>query len=232
MSPAPAESRTEKARTTKGARLTRGRRSQRHHEVLLEALPVVEQTARRLRRQYANLVCDDDMRGAGNLALCDAQRRYLDGPGRSLATFARSRIFGAMMNEVRCAAHHARRTQELHVLDDVPWAGFPTPRDLVADAEESVNAVEALRAVLQDLADEDRLLLDLLFGDELDQHEVGEILGITHETVCRRLARLRTKLRRRLQDLGVTWAPPPMQIAGHHPVLRVPSRVRPAPGPH
>jgi RNA polymerase sigma factor (sigma-70 family) len=187
------------------------------HERLLEALPVVERSARRVRRRYGARL-SEDARGIGNLALWEALPRFVEGPGRSLDRFAKRRVFGAMMNEVR------RATVRMHGERDGAAGrgaiGLSGATDLLADAEENVLAVEALRAVLQDLAEEDRLLLDLLFGDELDQHQVGEVLGIAHETVCRRLGRLRTKLRRGLRALGVGCAPPPMRLPDLQAVLR------------
>lgn len=179
------------------------------HERLLEALPVVERSARRVRRRYGARL-SEDVRGIGNLALCEALPRFVDGPGRSLDRFAKRHVFGAMMNEVRRAT--VRMHGEREGAAERGAIGLSGVADLLADAEENVVAVEALREAVDGLGDEDRLLLDLVFRDELDQHQVGEILGIAHETVCRRLGRLRAKLRRRLLGLGVACAPPPMRL--------------------
>jgi RNA polymerase sigma factor (sigma-70 family) len=190
----------------------------RDHDLLTSALPMVEQSARKVRQRYGNRLSDDVL-GVGTLALCEALPRFEDGPGRSLAQFAKRRVFGAMTNEVARLVEQARRDHDMVRLS-YDEAHVSDAQDVLAEAEESVLAVEALQAVLQDLGDEDRLLLDLLFGDGLDQHQVGEVLGVAHETVCRRLGRLRTKLRRRLRGLGVTCAPPPTRLPGLHAVLR------------
>jgi len=99
-------------------------------------------------------------------------------------------------------------------------------RDLVADTEENVRAIAALDEIVGDLPDDDRQLLDLLFGHGFDQHKVGDILGITHETVCRRLRRLRENLKRLLRIKGIDHAPPPVQLAGLRPVLKTPDEDR------
>jgi RNA polymerase sigma factor (sigma-70 family) len=190
---------------------------ERDHQLLIGALPMVERWARKVTQRYGNRL-GDDVQGIGTLALCEALPRFKDGPGRSLGKFAKRRVFGAMMNEVARSVEHARRDHDA-VLMSLDETDISSAQDLLADAEENVIAVEALRAVLRDLRAEDRLLLDLLFGSELDQHRVGQVLGVSHETVCRRLRRLRTRLRRRLVALGLACAPPPMRLPGLQPVV-------------
>jgi RNA polymerase sigma factor (sigma-70 family) len=83
-------------------------------------------------------------------------------------------------------------------------------RDLLADAEEHARAIEALRQVVAELPEEDRRLLELLYDQGFDQHKAGQILDVTHETVCRRLRRLREGLKRLLKVKGIHAAPPPV----------------------
>ncbi len=190
----------------------------RDHDLLTAALPMVEQSARKFRRRYGNRL-GDDVLGVGTLALCEALPRFEDGPGRTLAKFAKRRVFGAMTSEVARVVEQARKDHDM-VLSSYDETDVSDAQDVLAKAEENVVAVEALREAVESLGDDDRLLLDFVFRDELDQHQVGEVLGIAHETVCRRLGRLRVELRRRLLGLGVWCAPPPMRLTGLRPVLR------------
>jgi RNA polymerase sigma factor (sigma-70 family) len=100
-------------------------------------------------------------------------------------------------------------------------ARVQTAPDVLADAEENVAAVEALREIMGGLSEDTRRFLDMLFAAGFDQHKVGEELGVTNETVCRRLARLCADLRRLLKVMGIKRAPPPMQL-GLRPVLNEP----------
>jgi RNA polymerase sigma factor (sigma-70 family) len=83
-------------------------------------------------------------------------------------------------------------------------------RDQLADAEEHARAIEALRQVVAELPEEDRRLLDLLYDQGFDQHKAGQILDVTHETVCRRMRKLRESLKRLLKAKGIHAAPPPV----------------------
>ena len=96
-------------------------------------------------------------------------------------------------------------------------------RDKVADADEHAVAIEALREVHEALDPDHRELLSLLFVQGFDQHKVGDLTGVAHETVCRRLGRLLGELRRSLKQRGVTQAPAQIHLAGMQPVLDAPA---------
>lgn len=59
----------------------------------------------------------------------------------------------------------------------------------------------AVKRVLSDLADEERLLLALLYEQELPAHRVGKMLGLTASGVRMRKQRLLKKLEKRLRGL-------------------------------
>jgi RNA polymerase sigma factor (sigma-70 family) len=183
------------------------------HRLVLDALPIVARAARRARRRYGDLASYDDLCSIGKVALYDAAPRFRDGPGRSLGQFARSRVWGEMMNEVRrVLAEREARRESRWVADVEPWCGA-AESDL-GDAQEKLLAIVALREAVQDLPTDDRLLLDLLVSDDFDPSVAGAILGVARETVYRRLHRLRVLLGRRLKKAGVTRAPTPIDVAG------------------
>jgi RNA polymerase sigma factor (sigma-70 family) len=196
----------------------------------------------------------------GKLALYDAVPRFQEERNRSFRRFAKLRVFGAMMDELKCTTKQARIDRAMHraaiyflgdynddfdiskhdrpemerrvdlMCDTVAAVMFAagaeqarieTAQDTLADAEENMVAVEALREIVRDLSEETCGFLDMLFGAGFDQHKVAEQLGLARETVCRRLARLCADLRRLLKVMGIKRAPPPMQL-GLRPVLNEP----------
>jgi RNA polymerase sigma factor for flagellar operon FliA len=232
------------------------------HVLVRDALPVVEECAGKVCARYdlygrperrhvhagrsGDCVGYSDMGTIGKLALYDAVRRYVDGRNRSFPRFARYRVFGAMMNEVKATTRQRRIDREIlrafayymadyaddfdimkhdrtemqrrvdAMCDSAVAVMFvvgaelervDAERDVVADAEESERAIEALQEVVSQLDDDERRFLDLLFARGFDQHQVGEEIGVTRETVNRRLARLTADLRRLLKTFSIHHAP-------------------------
>jgi RNA polymerase sigma factor (sigma-70 family) len=243
------------------------------HGLVREALPVVDECADKVCARYnlqgrpeqrhvhtgrgGDCVGYSDMGTIGKLALYDAVRRYVEKRNSSFSRFARYRVFGAMMDEVRTTTRRRRMDREIvrafayYMADygddfdilkhdreemqrrvetmcnsavavmfvvgaELERAG--TDRDALADAEESERAIEALREIVEQLDDDERHFLDLLFARGFDQHRVGEEIGVTRETVNRRLARLMADLKRLLKTYSIYHAPPPVV---HHASPRV-----------
>lgn len=72
---------------------------------------------------------------------------------------------------------------------------IPDVADVAADLPAANDAVELLRAALQRLPREERVLLSLRHIDEFDGAEMAEILGVPEGTVKSRLFHARQKLR-------------------------------------
>ncbi|MGW8762678.1 SigB/SigF/SigG family RNA polymerase sigma factor [Streptomyces sp. NPDC055815] len=107
--------------------------------------------------------------------------------------------------EGQLAAHgYAARSLDVPAGDEdsAPGAG---PRHL-ADAEPSYELIEsltALRPLLARLDDRDRRILELRFGEELTQAEIGDRIGLSQMHVSRLLTRILGDLRNGLfQDGG------------------------------
>ena len=88
-------------------------------------------------------------------------------------------------------------------------------------AEEYVEAIEGLGKVVGPLGQEERRLLDLVFASDFNFHQAAEDLGVAKDTAWRRLRRLLVKLRRGLRQYDITRAPPPVDLPGVRPVLRL-----------
>jgi RNA polymerase sigma factor for flagellar operon FliA len=249
----------------------------KHHQLVREALPVVGECASHVCWRYdlqgrperrhvhtgsaGDCVGYSDMGTIGKLALYDAVQRYQEGRNRSFARFARYRVFGAMMNEVKATTRQRRIEREMlrafayymaDYVDDFNIMQHDRPemqrrvdvmcdaalavmfvvgaeearreaeRDVLADAEENADAIEALREIVAELDDDQRRLLDMLFAHGFDQHRVGEEIGVTRETVNRRMARLTADLKRLLKTFGIKRAPPLVQLGEVRPVLSEP----------
>jgi RNA polymerase sigma factor (sigma-70 family) len=95
------------------------------HQLVRDALPMVDECADSLCRKYdlfgrspphrhvhnggpRDCVGYSDLCSIGKLALYDAVPRFQEGRNRSLRRFARLRVFGAMMNELKCTTKQAR----------------------------------------------------------------------------------------------------------------------------
>jgi len=85
----------------------------RHHRLVLEAMPLVEQKAKKLCAKYQGLVEYDDLCTVGKLAAYDSASRYKAGRNRSFPRFARLRIYGAMMGEIKCETEAARMKRDM-----------------------------------------------------------------------------------------------------------------------
>ncbi|MFE0631560.1 RNA polymerase sigma factor SigF [Streptomyces sp. NPDC058864] len=70
----------------------------------------------------------------------------------------------------------------------------------VDPALESVENLVALRPLIAVLSERDRRLLEMRFGQELTQAQIGAVLGVSQMHVSRLLARVLARLRSRLDD--------------------------------
>lgn len=77
------------------------------------------------------------------------------------------------------------------------------PERALAESESSRAVQSALERAITELADEDRLLVKLYYFDNLRLREAGAVLGVHEATASRRLARLHTEIRRRVEAILV-----------------------------
>jgi len=102
---------------------------------------------------------------------------------------------------------HKRRLQkyeeEVHVFSlDAMAAEEITGHDVLADTTVNVEEralnnlmLETLRCARKKLPEEDQSLLNMLYDEEKTTVEIGEILGITHQAVSKKHAKIIEKLR-------------------------------------
>lgn len=100
---------------------------------------------------------------------------------------------------------------------DAVWAG-----ESPAEALENESFQQALAEGIQHLPERERLLMSLYYDDELNQREIGEVMGVTESRVCQlhgqALLRLKARLagwRELATDAAQHASPPePMRARG------------------
>jgi RNA polymerase sigma factor for flagellar operon FliA len=70
---------------------------------------------------------------------------------------------------------------------------------LLATDLAAADVENALSSALRDLADEDRLLMKLYYFDGLRLREAGAVLGVHEATASRRLTRIHSEVRQRVE---------------------------------
>jgi RNA polymerase sigma-70 factor (ECF subfamily) len=93
-----------------------------------------------------------------------------------------------------------RLAQEQHEeTDHFTVAAQPDPERALAGRETADALADALADTLAALDAEDRLLIKLYYFDDLRLREAGAVLGVHEATASRRLARLHTEVRKRVE---------------------------------
>lgn len=93
------------------------------------------------------------------------------------------------------------------VLERLPGDGGADGEVLGAEsAERRVGVLDALESALSRLAAEDRLIIRLRFLEGLTVADIARTLGLEQKPLYRRIERVLRKLRRGLEDRGVTGA--------------------------
>ncbi|MDX6271830.1 MAG: polymerase sigma-70 factor, subfamily [Acidobacteriota bacterium] len=97
--------------------------------------------------------------------------------------------------------HLAREQHE--ETDNFTVAAAPDPESALANRETADALRRALAHTLGGLDAEDRLLIKLYYFDDLRLREAGAVLGVHEATASRRLTRLHTEIRKRVETLLV-----------------------------
>lgn len=79
--------------------------------------------------------------------------------------------------------------------------GLENPEDALSDKLAGAVVETALARSIKDLSAEDRLLVKLYYFDNLRLREAGTVLGVHEATASRRLARIHSELRRRVEEI-------------------------------
>lgn len=176
---------------------------------------VVEPIVRQLAASYPPHVDRDDLRGAGAFGLVHAAHRFESSDGVPFATYARHRIRGAVLDEVRrrdwAPRSVRRRLREMAAATTAlehRLARHPTSHEIAAELHIDVELVDSayaqhakatfLSAELPVTAEDDAPIVEqlreddpaVLPADAAEHREMLDILGLAIAALPRRLRRI------------------------------------------
>ena len=136
----------------------------------------------------------DELLSDAYFGLVDAAQRYQPGRGATFATFAKPRIWGAMIDGYR--ARNGRHGQHVHQPYPTDDEGQVIERHLADDefgyerVEDRLDAVTLVAALVPTLRMRDRFVLAEM-GDGATLAEVGSRLGVTESRACQLVAQVK-----------------------------------------
>lgn len=178
---------------------------------LLQAyLPLVHQIVRQIARRLPTHVLHDDLVAAGVVGLLDSLRRNGGDHGAAFEWYAKTRIRGAVVDELRAQDWLSRRTrialtkaeQEQHTPPRVPTlvslheldaneeshhlaSQDHDPEDLLSEHDEH----RKLRDAIEELPDRERLIIGMHYFDGTKFKDIGIALGVSEPRVSQLLTR-------------------------------------------
>ena len=150
----------------------------------------------------------DDLSSAAFLGLIAAVDRFEPGRGVPFEAYARLRIHGAIIDEIRRTGERARntdapeqpRTVSLDGLMDGEWhEALPAAEDGVDAAHENEDLRGRVEVALDTLPPRQREVLTRYYSDDLTLREAGVRMGISEARACQLHGRAIFNLRRALQ---------------------------------
>lgn len=185
-------------------------------DALVEHEHLVVEVVRGFRRRVPANVSDDELKAAGMIGLMDALRRHRPEQDASFDSYARTRVRGAIIDElrlhdwlprrVRTASRQSDGSPTLHVvsLEDVPLA--ERAHALVSDqrnpeGQAAQNRTHArLLAAVDELPERQRLIVAMHYFDGLRFRQIGTILGVSEARISQLHSRSMEFLRGTLED--------------------------------
>jgi RNA polymerase sigma factor for flagellar operon FliA len=175
-------------------------------------LPLVHRLVRQLARRLPANVQRDDLLSAGVCGLVDSLRRNGGDGGGGFAWYARTRIRGAIFDELRAQDWLSRRARDRQVEGGAePPASFVSFEDVAAgdesglagltggdDPSELVEArsrCQALARALQKLSEREQTIVARHYFDGARLKDIGAELGVSEPRISQLLSRALDRLR-------------------------------------
>lgn len=170
---------------------------------------IVKHAANRLLRRLPSMVRYDDLYSAGLTALVEASHRFDIRRGVEFRTYAKHRVYGAMLDELRRLDTVSRdRRRAIREGTDAPDA-LPAPRlvdisaaagvvDPTPSAEDELDhrrAVQRMREAEATLPPRLRLVLKLRIDEGWTLREIADHLGVTEARACQLVGEVVRRLR-------------------------------------
>jgi RNA polymerase sigma factor for flagellar operon FliA len=190
-------------------------------EVIEAYMPLVQQMVRRFLRKLPSNVCRDDLVAAGVFGLMDALRKNGGSGGPAFEWYARIRIRGAIVDELRQQDWLPRRARwAVSSGVDKGQGGAATAVVSLEDMavgeqstalvdEETANPAEQAEAndtrkrlerAVAMLPDRERLIVSMHYFEGVRFKEIGALLGVSEPRISQLHARAMEKLRACLQE--------------------------------
>lgn len=182
-------------------------------------LPLARGLSRRVRTTETPVTDSDDMASAAFLGLIDAVDRFEPGRGVPFEAYARLRIRGAMIDELRRTSERSRsatpeeqpRMMSLDgILDDGRTDMLPVGDGGLDDGFEREDLRGRVQVALDTLPVRQREVLTRYYKDELTLRQAGAQMGISEARACqlhgRAIVNLRRALSVRLPQVAVAAA--------------------------
>ena len=176
---------------------------------LREYLPLVQHTVVRMMARLPPNVLKEDLMSAGTYGLLNALRRS-DDRGAAFEWYARIRIRGAVVDELRAQDWLSRRARARRTsvvgsdpravigFEDLPEQGQELEGQDAADPDELVDthrSWQAVRTAVDELPPRERLLVQRHYLQGLPLKDVAAELGVSEPRVSQLHARAMTMLR-------------------------------------
>jgi RNA polymerase sigma factor for flagellar operon FliA len=171
-------------------------------------LPLVNQIVAQIARRLPANVLRDDLFSAGVFGLVDSLRRNGGDGGETFEWYARTRIRGAVVDELRAQDWLTRRaraavtaageetegrTGGLVSLDDVTpadeWTHLASTDDDPAAAVEAMDNYRALARAMEKLPERERRIVGMHYFDGVKFKDIGAELGVSEPRVSQLHAR-------------------------------------------
>ena len=182
-------------------------------------LPLARGLSRRVRTTETPVTDGDDLTSAAFLGLIDAVDRFEPGRGVPFEAYARLRIRGAMIDELRRTSERSRtatpeeqpRMMSLDgILDDGRSDLLPVVDGGLDDGFENDDLRGRVQVALDTLPERQREVLAHYYSDDLTLRQTGAQMGISEARACqlhgRAIVNLRRALSVRLPQVAVAAA--------------------------
>ena len=180
---------------------------------LMDHLPLVHQVVARFMGKLPPNVLRDDLVAAGTYGLIDALRKNGEDRGPTFEWYARIRIRGAILDELRsqdwltrrarsrvatsnCSGGHGSATIPLEELPGVAVATEPSPFELASDHLRNV----ALKDAVASLPERERRIITRHYSEDVQLKTIAQELGVSEPRVSQLHARAVGMLREKMAE--------------------------------
>lgn len=148
-------------------------------------VPFTREIARWVARKSYNLT-EDDLTGPAFLALMDAVRRFDPTKGIKFTTYARKRIKGGIIDQLRTEFHTKRQNRPgFTSLSDPFLSEDPVlVSHYTADPAKTIEIKDLVHYILNQLVPQQALVLYLYYAEGKTAKEIGILLDLTESRIC------------------------------------------------